>query len=158
MNRPMGSASRGFAGLMHAPNAPESSKNHQGHKLPILLDNLEPVSFLADIPVWAEPAELLFIKAVVFPSPSSQLIVVKLTTNPRTPAQYNGLVATSAVGKEKQQAVPVIEDDSNYGQSHSKEEEEAKEGKTAMECFQRIQQNKKLTKKKVKRAKDTLPT
>ncbi|KAG6894416.1 hypothetical protein C0992_006139 [Termitomyces sp. T32_za158] len=105
------------------------------------------------VQVWAEPTELLFMKAVTFPSPPSQLIMVKLTTNLCTPVQYNGLVATSAVGKGKQQAVPAIENDSNYSQSHSKEEEEVKEGEMAAERFQRIQQIKKLAKKKANRMK-----
>ncbi|KAG6893434.1 hypothetical protein C0992_009986, partial [Termitomyces sp. T32_za158] len=149
----VGPASRGLAGLTHAPNALGSSKNHQGHKLPIFLNNLEPVSFPADIPVRAEPAELLFMKAVVFPLPLAQLSMVKLTPNPHTSAQYDRLIVTSAVGKGKQWAVPAIEDDRDYGQLHSKEEEEAEEGKMATEHFQHVQQNKKLTKKKANRAK-----
>ncbi|KAG6894771.1 hypothetical protein C0992_004757 [Termitomyces sp. T32_za158] len=147
------SASRGLAGSSHAPNVPGPSKNHRGRKLPILIDNLELVNFPADIPTWAELAQLLFMKEVIFPALPSQLTVVKLTTDPRTPAQYDGLMATAAAGKGKQRAVPAIDDDSNYGQLQSKEEEEAKEGELATQRFQHVQRNKKLTKKKANRAK-----
>ncbi|KAG6882759.1 hypothetical protein C0992_010736 [Termitomyces sp. T32_za158] len=149
----VGLASRGLAGLSHAPNVPGPSKNHRGHKPPILIDNLELVNFPADIPAQAEPAQLLFMKEVIFPALPSQLPVVKLTTDLRTPAQYNGLMATAATGKGKQQAVPAIDDDSDYGQSQSKEEEEAKEGESAAQRFQHVQRNKKLAKKKANRAK-----
>ncbi|KAG6883755.1 hypothetical protein C0992_007902 [Termitomyces sp. T32_za158] len=149
----VGPASRGLAGSSHAPNVPGQSKNHRGRKPPILIDNLELVDFPADIPTRAEPAQLLFMKEVIFPAPPSQLTVVKLTTDPRTPAQYNGLMATAATGKGKQRAVPAIHDDSDYGQSQSEEEEEAKEGESAAQRFQRMQCNKKLAKKKANRAK-----
>ncbi|KAG6875225.1 hypothetical protein C0992_004689, partial [Termitomyces sp. T32_za158] len=115
--------------------------------------NLELVDFPADIPARAEPAQLLFLKEVIFPAPPSQLTVVKLTTDPCTPAQYNGLTATVAAGKGKQRAVPAIEDDSDYGQSQSEEDEEAEEGELAAQRFQRMQRNKKLAKKKANRAK-----
>ncbi|KAG6894244.1 hypothetical protein C0992_006945, partial [Termitomyces sp. T32_za158] len=149
----VGPASRGLAGSSHAPNVPGPSKNHRGRKPPILIDNLELVDFPVDIPAWAEPAQLLFLKEVIFPAPTSQLTVVKLTTDPRTPAQYDGLTATAAVGKGKQRAVPAIEDDSDYGQSQSEEEEEAKEGESAAQRFQCVQRNKKLAKKKANRVK-----
>ncbi|KAG6883684.1 hypothetical protein C0992_008134, partial [Termitomyces sp. T32_za158] len=148
----VGLASRGLAGSSHAPNVPGPSKNHRGCKPPILIDNLELVNFPADIPTWAELAQLLFLKEVIFPAPPSQLTVVKLTTDPRTPAQYDGLTATAATGKGKQRAVPAIKDDSDYGQSQS-EEEEAEEGESAAQRFQRMQRNKKLAKKKANRAK-----
>ncbi|KAG6893670.1 hypothetical protein C0992_009134 [Termitomyces sp. T32_za158] len=149
----VGPASRGLAGSSHAPNVPGPSKNHRGRKPPILIDNLELVDFPADIPMQAEPAQLLFLKEVIFPAPPSQLTVVKLTTDPRMLAQYNGLTATAATGKGKQRAVPAIKDDSDYGQSQSKEEEEAEEGGLAAQRFQHMQRNKKLTKKKANRAK-----
>ncbi|KAG6894674.1 hypothetical protein C0992_005160 [Termitomyces sp. T32_za158] len=149
----VGPASRGLAGLSHAPNVPGPLKNHRGCKPPILIDNLELVDFPADIPAWAEPTQLLFLKEVIFPAPPSQLTVVKLTTDPCTPPQYDGLMATAAAGKGKQQAVPAIEDDSDYGQLQSEEEEEAEEGELATQRFQRVQRNKKLTKKKANRAK-----
>ncbi|KAG6894097.1 hypothetical protein C0992_007530 [Termitomyces sp. T32_za158] len=52
----VGPASRGLAGLSHAPNVPGPSKNHRGRKPPILIDNLELVDFPVDIPMWTEPA------------------------------------------------------------------------------------------------------
>ncbi|KAG6886530.1 hypothetical protein C0992_003550 [Termitomyces sp. T32_za158] len=149
----VGPVSKGLAGLAHAPNVPGPSKNHRGHKPPILIDNLELVDFPADISVRAESAQLLFMKKVIFPAPPSQLTVVKLTIDPRTPAQYDGLTAMLVVDKGKQQVVPTIEDDSDYGQSQSKEEEEAEEGESAAQRFQRVQRNKKLAKKKANRAK-----
>ncbi|KAG6884094.1 hypothetical protein C0992_007003, partial [Termitomyces sp. T32_za158] len=112
------------------------------------------VDFPVDIPEWAEPAQLLFLKGVVFLALPSQLMVVKLTTDMHTPAQYNELVATREADKGKQQAVPTIKDNSNYGQWQSEEEEEAKEGEMATQRFQHMQQNKKLTKKKVNKAKN----
>ncbi|KAG6876966.1 hypothetical protein C0992_011181 [Termitomyces sp. T32_za158] len=66
---------------------------------------------------------------------------------------YDGLMATAAVGKGKQQAVPAIKDDSNYGQLQSKEEEEAEEGESAPQRFQHVQHNKKLAQKKANKAK-----
>ncbi|KAG6875075.1 hypothetical protein C0992_005304 [Termitomyces sp. T32_za158] len=138
----VGLVSKGLAGSVHAPNVPGPSKNHRGRKPPILIDNLELVDFPADIPVWAELAQLLFMKEVIFPALPIQLTVVKLTIDPRTPAQYNGLMATAAAGKGKQR-----------GGSQSKEEEEAEEGELAAQHFQCMQRNKKLTKKKANRAK-----
>ncbi|KAG6890751.1 hypothetical protein C0992_012924 [Termitomyces sp. T32_za158] len=92
-------------------------------------------------------------KEVIFPVLPTQLTVVKLTTDLRTPAQYDGLMATVAADKGKQRAVPAIRDDSNYEQSQSEEEEEAEEEESAAQRFQRMQHSKKLTKKKVNRAK-----
>ncbi|KAG6893385.1 hypothetical protein C0992_010220 [Termitomyces sp. T32_za158] len=93
-------------------------------------------------------------KEVVFPALLAQLTMAKLTTDSCTPAQYDGLGATAAVDKGKQQAVPTIDDDSDYRESHSDKEEEAKEGKTRGQRFQRVQHNKKLAKKKQNRAKN----
>ncbi|KAG6879178.1 hypothetical protein C0992_004643 [Termitomyces sp. T32_za158] len=149
----VGPVSRGLAGLAHAPNVLGPSKNHRARKPPILIDNLELINFPANISAQAEFAQLLFMKEVVFPAPPAQLTVVKFTTDLRTPAQYDELQATAPAGKGKQWAVPAIEDNSDYGQSQSKEEEEAKEGELATQRFQRVQHNKKLAKKKVNRAK-----
>ncbi|KAG5332932.1 hypothetical protein C0989_006402, partial [Termitomyces sp. Mn162] len=55
--------------------------------------------------------------------------------------------------KSKQQAVPAINEESNYGESQSEEEEEAEESKMPTQCFQHVQQNKKLAKKKANKAK-----
>ncbi|KAG6886489.1 hypothetical protein C0992_003733 [Termitomyces sp. T32_za158] len=150
----VGPTSQGLAGLTHASNASGPSKNHRGHKPPILIDNLKLIDFPANIPEQAEAAQLLFMKEVVFLALLAQLPVVKLTTDPCTPTQYNRLVATTAVDKGKQRAVPTIDDNSDYRQLHSKEEEEAEEGKIAAQRFQHMQHNKKLAKKKANRAKN----
>ncbi|KAG6887711.1 hypothetical protein C0992_011037 [Termitomyces sp. T32_za158] len=113
---------------------------------------LKPLPLWADILAWAEFAQLLFLKEVIFPALLVQLTVVKLTTYPRTPVQYDGLAATAAADKEKQRVVPAIEDDSDYGQSQSKEEE-AEEEESATQRFQHMQCNKKLAKKKANKAK-----
>ncbi|KAG6883339.1 hypothetical protein C0992_008973 [Termitomyces sp. T32_za158] len=95
---------------------------------------------------------------IVVPTPAAQFDVVIVATDPRTPAQYDGLMAeaakTVAASKGKQRVIPTEEDDSDYGQSSSEaeEEEEEEEGKTPAQRFQRVQQNKKLTKKKANRA------
>ncbi|KAG6874981.1 hypothetical protein C0992_005695, partial [Termitomyces sp. T32_za158] len=52
--------------------------------------------------------------------------------------------------KCKQHVVPSIDDNSNYGESLSEEEEE--EGKAPAQCFQCVQQNKKLAEKKANKA------
>ncbi|KAG6883385.1 hypothetical protein C0992_008848, partial [Termitomyces sp. T32_za158] len=152
----VGSVSWGLAGSTHAQTAPEPLKNHWGHKPLILIDNLELIDFPANILEQADAAQLLFMKEVMFQAPPTQLTVVKLTTDPCTLAQYDGLVATAVVDKGKQQAVPTIKDDSNYGQSHLAEEKEAKEGEMAAQCFQHMQCNKKLAKKKANRAKNAV--
>ncbi|KAG6892539.1 hypothetical protein C0992_000185 [Termitomyces sp. T32_za158] len=87
----MGPVSRGLARSAHAPNVLGLLKNHRGCKPPIQIDNLELIDFPANIPARAEFAQLLFMKEVIFPAPPAQLTVVKLTTDPRTPAQYDGL-------------------------------------------------------------------
>ncbi|KAG6895649.1 hypothetical protein C0992_000190 [Termitomyces sp. T32_za158] len=149
----VGPVSRGLAGLAHAPNVPGPWKNHRGRKPPIFTDNLELINFPVDILERAEFAQLLFMKAVIFPAPPSQLAVVKLTTDPCTPVKYDGVIATEVACKGKQRAVPAIEDDSDYGQSQSEEKEEAEEGKSAAQRFQHMQRNKKLAKKKTNKAK-----
>ncbi|KAG6895974.1 hypothetical protein C0992_011170 [Termitomyces sp. T32_za158] len=118
----VGPTSQGLAGLTHAPNAPGPLKNYKGCKPPILIDNLELIDFPANILDWIEFAQLLFLKKVMFLALSSQLVVVKLTTDPCTPVKYDGLTATRVVDKGTQQAVPTIEDDSDYGQLQSEEE------------------------------------
>ncbi|KAG6874552.1 hypothetical protein C0992_007536 [Termitomyces sp. T32_za158] len=129
----VGSVSRGLARSAHVPNVLGPLKNHRGRKPPILIDNLELIDFPVNIPARAEFAQLLFMKEVIFPAPPAQLTVVKLTTDLRTPAQYNGLTATAAL--------------------QSEEVEEAEEGESAAQHFQHVQHNKKLAKKKVNRAK-----
>ncbi|KAG6894415.1 hypothetical protein C0992_006223 [Termitomyces sp. T32_za158] len=93
---------------------------------------------------------------IVVPAPAAQFDVVVVATDPRTPAQYDGLMAeaakTAAASKGKQRVVPTEEDASNYGQSSSEAEEEEEEGEMPAQRFQRVQRNKKLAKKKANRA------
>ncbi|KAG6895127.1 hypothetical protein C0992_003047 [Termitomyces sp. T32_za158] len=124
----VGPASRGLAGLSYAPNVLGPSKNHKRAQA---------------AHSYRQPGA----------APPSQLTVVKLTTDPCMPVQYNGLTATAAAGKGKQWAMPTIEDDSDYEQLQSEEEEEAKEGESAAQRFQHVQRNKKLAKKKANKAK-----
>ncbi|KAG6858270.1 hypothetical protein C0995_001243 [Termitomyces sp. Mi166 len=96
-------------------------------------------------------------RAVLIPAPPPQFTVVVLTTDPRTLEQYDGLVATqqktAAASKDKEKAVAMVNNESDYGQSSSKEEQESEEGESAAQRFQRVQQNKKLALKKVNAAK-----
>ncbi|KAG6893694.1 hypothetical protein C0992_008989 [Termitomyces sp. T32_za158] len=93
---------------------------------------------------------------IVVPTAAAQFDVVIVATDPRTPAQYDGMMAevakTAATSKGKQQVIPTEEDDNNYGQSSSEMEEEEEEGETPAQRFQHVQQNKKLAKKKANRA------
>ncbi|KAG6858725.1 hypothetical protein C0993_005156, partial [Termitomyces sp. T159_Od127] len=93
---------------------------------------------------------------ITVPAPAVQFKVVVVATDLRTLAQYDGLMAeaakTSATSKGKTKAVPMEEDASDYGQSSEEEEEEEEEGETPAQCFQRVQQNKKLAKNKANRA------
>ncbi|KAG6901479.1 hypothetical protein C0995_011382 [Termitomyces sp. Mi166 len=94
---------------------------------------------------------------VSIPAPPPQFAVVVLTIDPRTPEQYNGLVAiqqkTAAMFKGKEKAVAMVNDESDYGQSLSEDEQESEEGESAAQCFQHVQRNKKLTSKKANVAK-----
>ncbi|KAG6858199.1 hypothetical protein C0995_001819, partial [Termitomyces sp. Mi166 len=71
---------------------------------------------------------------------------------PRTPEQYDGLVVTqqktAAASKGKGKVVATVNNESNYGQSSSEDKQESEEGESAAQCFQHMQQNKKLTLKK----------
>ncbi|KAG6869899.1 hypothetical protein C0992_001624 [Termitomyces sp. T32_za158] len=93
---------------------------------------------------------------IVVPAPAAQFNVVVMATDPRTPAQYDGLMAeaakTAAASKGKQRVVPTEEDASDYSQSSLEAEEEEEEGETPAQCFQCVQRNKKLAKKKANRA------
>ncbi|KAG6870236.1 hypothetical protein C0995_014433, partial [Termitomyces sp. Mi166 len=81
-------------------------------------------------------------------APPPQFAVVILTTDPRTPEQYDGLVATQqktvAASKGKGKAVATVNDESDYGQSSSEEEQELEEGESAAQHFQHVQQNKTM--------------
>ncbi|KAG6894924.1 hypothetical protein C0992_003937 [Termitomyces sp. T32_za158] len=118
--------------------------------------HMELVDFPAGVPARAEFAQLIFMSPIVVTTPAAQFDVVIVATDPRTPAQYDGMMAeaakTVAASKGKQRVVPTEEDDSNYGQSSLKAEEEEEEGKTPAQRFQHVQRNKKLAKKKANRA------
>ncbi|KAG6893989.1 hypothetical protein C0995_015405, partial [Termitomyces sp. Mi166 len=91
--------------------------------------------------------------AVSIPAPPPQFAVAVLTTDPRMPKQYDGLVKTVATSKGKGKAVATVNDESDYGQSLSEDKQESEEGESAAQCFQHMQQNKKLALKKVNIAK-----
>ncbi|KAG6881453.1 hypothetical protein C0995_001866, partial [Termitomyces sp. Mi166 len=99
-------------------------------------------------------------------APPPQFAVVVVTTDPRTPEQYDGLVVTqqkaAAASKGKGKIVPTLldksdygelSDKSDYGELLSEHEWESEEGESAAQCFQRVQYNKKLAAKKANKAK-----
>ncbi|KAG6859735.1 hypothetical protein C0995_011036 [Termitomyces sp. Mi166 len=90
-------------------------------------------------------------------APPPQLAVVVVTTDPRTPEQYDGLIATqqkaAAASKGKGKVVPMLSDESDYGESSSEHERELEEGESVAQRFQHVQYNKKLAAKKASKAK-----
>ncbi|KAG6859487.1 hypothetical protein C0995_008015 [Termitomyces sp. Mi166 len=100
---------------------------------------------------------MLFLRAVAILAPPPQLAVVVVTTDPRTPEQYNGLITTQqkavAVSKSKEKVVPMLSDESDYGESSSEHEQESEEGESVAQHFQHMQYNKKLAAKKANKAK-----
>ncbi|KAG6880465.1 hypothetical protein C0995_006862, partial [Termitomyces sp. Mi166 len=94
---------------------------------------------------------------MAIPAPPPQFAVVVVTTDPRTPEQYDGLVATqqkaAAVSKSKGKIVPMLSDESDYSELLSEHEQKSEEGESAAQRFQRMQYNKKLATKKVNKAK-----
>ncbi|KAG6859241.1 hypothetical protein C0995_010481 [Termitomyces sp. Mi166 len=57
------------------------------------------------------------------------------------------------MSKSKGKAVAMVDDESDYGQSLSEDEQESEERELAAQCFQRMQQNKRLASKKANVAK-----
>ncbi|KAG6884363.1 hypothetical protein C0993_011798 [Termitomyces sp. T159_Od127] len=143
----------GLPAVSQALDAPGPYKTHWGQKLPLAASQLEIVDFSANIQERAEAAQMLFMKAMVFSAPLELVVVVVMSTDLHTPVQYNGIVATVAAKKGKRYEVPPINDDSDYRELQSKEEEEEEENKTPAQCFQHIQQNKKIAKKKANKTK-----
>ncbi|KAG6896409.1 hypothetical protein C0995_011476 [Termitomyces sp. Mi166 len=141
----------------YAPDVLGPTKHCQGRKPPLDVFKLDVVDFPNNVPAQAGPTKLLFMHAVSILAPPPQFAVVVLTTDPRMPEQYDRLVATQqktvAASKGKGKAVATVNDESDYGQSLSEEEQESEEGESAAQCFQRVQQNKKLTSKKANAAK-----
>ncbi|KAG6893293.1 hypothetical protein C0995_001019, partial [Termitomyces sp. Mi166 len=94
---------------------------------------------------------------MAIPAPPSQLAVVVVITDPRTPEQYDELIAIqqkdAAASKGKGKVVPTLSDESDYGESSSKHEQELEEGESGAQRFQRMQYNKKLAAKKARKAK-----
>ncbi|KAG6860987.1 hypothetical protein C0995_005007 [Termitomyces sp. Mi166 len=115
------------------------------------------VNFPSNVPAQVGPGQLLFLCAVAIPAPPLQLAVVVVTTDPRTPEQYNGLIATqqkaATASKGKEKVVPMLSDKSDYGESLSMHKRESEEGKSVAQRFQRMQYNKKLAAKKARKAK-----
>ncbi|KAG6869138.1 hypothetical protein C0995_003986, partial [Termitomyces sp. Mi166 len=68
---------------------------------------------------------------MAIPAPPPQLAVVVVTTDPRTPEQYDGLIVTqqkaAAVSKGKGKIVPTLSDESDYGELSSKHKQELEE-------------------------------
>ncbi|KAG6875160.1 hypothetical protein C0993_010545, partial [Termitomyces sp. T159_Od127] len=105
--------------------------------------------FPANIPEQEKAAQMLVMKAVVFLAPSKQVVVVALNTDSCTPMQYDRIVAITAAKKSKNCEVLSINDNSNYGESQSKEEEEEEEeSEMLVQCFQLVQQDKMIAKRK----------
>ncbi|KAG6870848.1 hypothetical protein C0995_010147 [Termitomyces sp. Mi166 len=154
MNIQAGPSSQGEVHLV--PEIPELKA--QPAAPPLDVSKLDIMDFPDNVLARAGPAQLLFMRAVSILAPPSQFAVVILTTDPRTPEQYDGLVATqqktAATSKGKGKVVATVNDESNYGQSSSEEEQELEEGESAAQRFQHMQQNKKLTLKKANAAKD----
>ncbi|KAG6896623.1 hypothetical protein C0995_011207, partial [Termitomyces sp. Mi166 len=157
-----------------APQAPVASSSKAGAssqggaqvvpELPALhaqpaanTSKMDVVNFPSNVPARAGPGQLLFLHAVAIPAPPPQLAVVVVTTDPRTPEQYNGLIATqqkaAAASKGKEKIVPMLSDKSDYGESLSMHEQKSEEGESVAQCFQHVQYNKKLAAKKVRKAK-----
>ncbi|KAG6895961.1 hypothetical protein C0995_011993, partial [Termitomyces sp. Mi166 len=90
---------------------------------------MDVVNFPSNVPTQAGPEQMLFLHAVAIPAPPPQLAV---TTDARTPEQYNGLVTTQqkavAVSKGKGKIVLMLSDESDYGESSSEHEQELEEG------------------------------
>ncbi|KAG6884001.1 hypothetical protein C0995_011105, partial [Termitomyces sp. Mi166 len=118
---------------------------------------MDVVNFPSNVPAQAGPGQMLFLHAVAILALPPQLAVVVVTTDPRTPEQYNGLIATqqkdAAASKSKGKVVLTLSDKSDYGELSSKHEQESEEGESVAQCFQHVQYNKKLTAKKARKAK-----
>ncbi|KAG6867047.1 hypothetical protein C0995_005780, partial [Termitomyces sp. Mi166 len=52
------------------------------------------VSFPSNVPTQVGLGQMLFLHAMAIPAPPPQFAVIVVTTDPRTPEQYDGLVAT----------------------------------------------------------------
>ncbi|KAG6895710.1 hypothetical protein C0995_012320, partial [Termitomyces sp. Mi166 len=59
----------------------------------------------------------------------------------------------AAASKGKGKVVPMLSDESNYGESSSVHEQQSEEGESVAQRFQHVQYNKKLAAKKMRKAK-----
>ncbi|KAG6880839.1 hypothetical protein C0995_004142, partial [Termitomyces sp. Mi166 len=95
---------------------------------------MDVVNFPSNVLAQAGPGQMSFLHAMVILAPPSQLTVVVVTTDPRTPEQYDGLIATqqkaAAASKGKEKIVPMLSDKSDYSESSSEHEQELKEGES----------------------------
>ncbi|KAG6871179.1 hypothetical protein C0995_007515 [Termitomyces sp. Mi166 len=118
---------------------------------------MDVVNFPSNVPTQAGPGQLLFLCAVAILALPPQLAVVVVTTDLRTPEQYNGLITTqqkaAAASKGKEKVVLTLSDESNYGESLSMHKRESEEGESVAQRFQHVQYNKKLAAKKARKAK-----
>ncbi|KAG6896367.1 hypothetical protein C0995_011506 [Termitomyces sp. Mi166 len=121
------------------------------------MSKMDIVNFPSNVPAQAGLGQMLFLCAVAIPAPPPQLAVVVVTTDPRTPEQYDGLIATQqkdvAASKGKGKVVPTLSDKSDYSESSSKHKQESEEEESVAQRFQRMQYNKKLAAKKASKAK-----
>ncbi|KAG6881234.1 hypothetical protein C0995_002536, partial [Termitomyces sp. Mi166 len=118
---------------------------------------MDVVSFSSNVPARVGLGQMLFLHAMAIPAPPPQFAVVVVTTDSRTPEQYDGLVATqqktAAASKGKGKIVLMLSDKSDYSESLSEHERGSEEGESAAQHFQRMQYNKKLATKKANKAK-----
>ncbi|KAG6869656.1 hypothetical protein C0995_001455, partial [Termitomyces sp. Mi166 len=101
-----------------ALDVPGPLKHCRGQKPQADTSKMDVVSFPSNVPAQVGLGQMLFLHAVVIPAPPPQLAVVVVTTNPRTPEQYDGLVATqqkaAAASKGKGKIVLTLSDESDY--------------------------------------------
>ncbi|KAG6870824.1 hypothetical protein C0995_010338, partial [Termitomyces sp. Mi166 len=121
------------------------------------MSKMDVVSFPSNVPTQAGPGQMLFLHAVAIPAPPLQFAVVVVTTDPRTPEQYDGLVViqqkAAAASKGKGKIVLTLSDESDYGELLSEHERKSEEEESAAQRFQHVQYNKKLATKMVNKAK-----
>ncbi|KAG6870652.1 hypothetical protein C0995_011532 [Termitomyces sp. Mi166 len=121
------------------------------------MSKMDVVDFPSNVPARVGLGQMLFLHAMAIPAPPPQFTVVVVTTEPRTPEQYDGLIVTqqkaAAVSKGKGKVVPTLSDESDYGESLSMHEQESEEGELVAQRFQCMQYNKKLAPKKARKAK-----
>ncbi|KAG6895814.1 hypothetical protein C0995_012149 [Termitomyces sp. Mi166 len=118
-----------------ALNVPGPSKHCRGQKPQADMSKMDVVNFSSNVPTQVGLGQMLFLHAVAILAPPPQLAVIVVTTDPRTPEQYDGLVAIQqkavAASKGKEKIVPTLSDESDYSESLSEHEQESEEGESA---------------------------